>query len=107
MLGTFCNSGRVPPAFLPQAGSGCRWLESSLETWKEKMKSMRFPITALAFTFSLAVCAQAQTVTNFANFDGQNGHDPVGSMRPPSRLRERQANVDSKSTMALAETRSL
>ena len=43
------------------------------------MKSMRFfyqLLTALAITFSLAVCAQAQTLTNLAAFNGGNGQYP-------------------------------
>jgi uncharacterized repeat protein (TIGR03803 family) len=47
------------------------------------MKSTLFPLTlvaALAFTFSLAVCAQAQTVTDLANFNGQTGYGPFGSV---------------------------
>jgi uncharacterized repeat protein (TIGR03803 family) len=47
-------------------------------------KKQHFPsilaLAVLAFTFSLAVCAQAQTVTNLANFDGSNGHDPQGGV---------------------------
>src|ERR1700689_1549314 len=35
-------------------------------------------LACAAITFSLAVCAQGQTVTNFANFDGVNGHLPQG-----------------------------
>jgi hypothetical protein len=40
------------------------------------MKSGRSFLTilsALAITFSLAVCAQAQTVTDLADFNGTNG----------------------------------
>ena len=35
---------------------------------------------ACAFTFSQAVCAQAQTVTSLATFNGQNGFAPWGSV---------------------------
>ena len=73
----------------------------------KSLSTLGIGLAVAAISFSLAVCAQAQTVTNFANFDGQNGHDPVGSMRPPSSLRERQANGDSKSTMVLSEARGL
>jgi uncharacterized repeat protein (TIGR03803 family) len=45
-------------------------------------KRQCFPIilalTALAITFSLAVCAQAQTVTYLTRFDGNNGWEPFG-----------------------------
>jgi uncharacterized repeat protein (TIGR03803 family) len=43
------------------------------------MKSMRFfhqLLTAAAITLSLAVCAQAQTFTTLASFNGGNGEDP-------------------------------
>jgi uncharacterized repeat protein (TIGR03803 family) len=48
------------------------------------MKTSKFQLTlglvlaCAAFTFSLAVRAQAQTVTNFANFDGVDGARPFG-----------------------------
>ena len=44
------------------------------------MKAFRFQfilalaLACTAFTFNLAVCAGAQTVTDFANFNGVNGH---------------------------------
>jgi uncharacterized repeat protein (TIGR03803 family) len=47
------------------------------------MKSNHFPLTlvaALAFTLTLAVCAQAQTLTSLATFNGQNGFAPWGSV---------------------------
>src|SRR5271168_5215925 len=37
-------------------------------------------LACAAFTFSQAVCAQAQTVTDLANFNGQTGDGPFGSM---------------------------
>src|SRR5207302_6094930 len=58
-----------------------RHLETSSRIAERNMKSMHFPlvlVTALAITFSLAVCAQAQTYTDLANFDGQNGGAPGG-----------------------------
>ncbi len=46
------------------------------------MKSFKFQtvlgLTIAAFTFSLAVGVQAQTVTNVVNFNGENGHLPQG-----------------------------
>jgi uncharacterized repeat protein (TIGR03803 family) len=47
------------------------------------MKTSKLQLTlglvlACVFAFSLAVRAQAQTVTNFANFDGVDGHLPQG-----------------------------
>jgi uncharacterized repeat protein (TIGR03803 family) len=44
------------------------------------MKSMRFSLplfAALAITFGLAVCAQAQTFTTLGNFTGFNGEAPL------------------------------
>ncbi len=47
-------------------------------------KRQTFPsslaLMALAMTFSLAVCAQAQTVTNLATFNGANGSGPFASV---------------------------
>jgi uncharacterized repeat protein (TIGR03803 family) len=37
-------------------------------------------LACAAFTLSLAVYAQAQTVTNLANFNNTNGHDPLGTI---------------------------
>ena len=47
------------------------------------MKSMRFSLpllTALAITFSLAVCAQAQTLNYFADLTAGNGWEPYASV---------------------------
>jgi len=50
------------------------------------MKGSKFSLTlklalaCVAFAFSLAVCAQAQTVTDLANFNGQTGDGPFGSV---------------------------
>jgi uncharacterized repeat protein (TIGR03803 family) len=37
-------------------------------------------VACAAFTFGLGVCAQAQTVTNLANFDRETGDAPFGSV---------------------------
>jgi len=37
-------------------------------------------LACAAITFSLAVCAQAQTVTYLAKFGGNNGSEPFGSV---------------------------
>jgi len=47
------------------------------------MNPTRFPlplVAALAITFSLAVCAQEQTLNYFADFNGGNGWEPYGSV---------------------------
>jgi uncharacterized repeat protein (TIGR03803 family) len=47
-------------------------------------KKQHFPLilalTALVLTLSLAVCAQAQTFSYLADFDGTNGYQPFGSL---------------------------
>jgi uncharacterized repeat protein (TIGR03803 family) len=45
-----------------------------------KSLRIRLALACAALTFSLAVCAQAQTVTDLANFNGQTGHGPFGSV---------------------------
>ncbi len=41
---------------------------------------LAFALACAAITFGLAVCAQAQTVTDLANFNGQTGDGPFGSV---------------------------
>src|ERR1019366_10181766 len=42
--------------------------------------TLALALACAAFTFSRAVCAQAQTVTDLANFNGQTGDGPFGSV---------------------------
>ncbi len=42
--------------------------------------TLGFALACAAITFSLAVCAQAQTVTFLADFNGGNGWEPYGSV---------------------------
>jgi len=42
------------------------------------LPTLGLALACAAFTFGLAVCAQAQTVTDFANFDGVDGARPFG-----------------------------
>src|SRR5262245_43127069 len=45
-----------------------------------KKSLLTFALAFAALTFSLAVRAQAQTVTTFASFNGANGSSPFGSV---------------------------
>jgi uncharacterized repeat protein (TIGR03803 family) len=85
MLVIFCYAGPVFPALprkqAPVLDGSKRHREASSRNViskqrRETMKSTRFPLplfATLAFIFGLAVCAQAQTYTDLANFNGQNG----------------------------------
>ena len=42
--------------------------------------TLGFALACAAITFGLGVCAQAQTVTNLANFDRETGDAPFGSV---------------------------
>ncbi len=46
----------------------------------KSLLTLGFALACAAITFSLAVCAQAQTVTDLANFNGQTGDGPFGSV---------------------------
>ncbi len=45
-------------------------------TNSKSLPALGFALACAAITFSLAVCAQAQTVTYLANFNGKNGSAP-------------------------------
>ena len=64
----FCDPG--PASCAPEHGDN-------------EMKSIRFflSLAVLAFTFNLAVCAQAQTVTYLAVVDGVNGVQPSSAIQ--------------------------
>jgi hypothetical protein len=53
------------------------WGEISIKHSKALL-TLGVALAFASFTFALAVCAQGQTVTNFANFDGVNGARPFG-----------------------------
>jgi uncharacterized repeat protein (TIGR03803 family) len=45
---------------------------------KKSLLTLSFALACMAFTFSLAVCAPAQTVMFLADFNGTNGNSPNG-----------------------------
>jgi uncharacterized repeat protein (TIGR03803 family) len=61
-------------------GSNVRsWIENQERNMKSKRYSLQF-VSGLAITLTLAVCAQAQTVSYLAKFGGKNGWEPFGSV---------------------------
>jgi uncharacterized repeat protein (TIGR03803 family) len=67
---------RPPPSSLL---IGLVWSTTDKEIFMKISKSLLtigFALGCMALTFSLAVCAQAQTVTDLANFNSRNGLDP-------------------------------
>jgi uncharacterized repeat protein (TIGR03803 family) len=75
MLVSFCYASHVFPELLPQKAP----VFDSSSHGVSEMKLMRFSmllLAALAITFSLAVCAKAQTFTILAAFNGTNGNSP-------------------------------
>jgi hypothetical protein len=59
-------------------GAALRW-QPAEDIWMKK-SSLTLALAFAAITFSLAVRAQAQTVTSLAQFDGKNGNGPSGSV---------------------------
>jgi uncharacterized repeat protein (TIGR03803 family) len=47
---------------------------------KRSKSLLKLALAGAAFTFSLAVCAQAQTLNYFADFNGKNGWEPYASV---------------------------
>src|ERR1700730_8878245 len=49
-------------------------------TNSKSLRTLHLALACAAIAFSLAVCAQAQTLTYLAQFNGTNGKNPYGSL---------------------------